>query len=525
MFWIKHRRLILWILYALFFLHAYIWYAMGYQRIGQFGFGEIFLTLETGMVTAGTIFVLAVFIHALFFGGLFCGWFCHWGVSQDVLAWIMEKCGIKPVMRHLDSKYVQWTWFIILIAQVIFHWYFNGFPQKLEFNPSFTEVWAGNPKSILMICMTCIISGFLLIFLFGERAFCRSICTFRLWFSWFDKFAPYRIRRTKECSACSNECTNSCFMDVNVAKEIKINGVINNTACVKCFKCMGACPHGVLNTSFKKGENEKNEPIENPTSQFDTSISIAQVLLCIILLHLVGYSIGGNMTLSSAFILGFVLTNIWHSKTISPFYLVLIPLCGVGLYYGNDMNPVSSLIKGLIAIAIFIIIAKSIGFEKGFKFLDDMPGKIKAPVPLIILLLIPAIYFGTTEAIASYYLNMAATAGKNKDWKTYADLYEKWGEYHNNKYNLYYDLGTIELNNLDRYDESLNSFEKSLDLSYREDLAIDIADTYLNYNLPLHAKKLLNHVIANGHDSETIRSKLAETEQALEAKAAAVLGH
>ena len=42
MFWIKHRRLILWVLYALFFLHAYLWYALGYQRVGQFGFGEIF---------------------------------------------------------------------------------------------------------------------------------------------------------------------------------------------------------------------------------------------------------------------------------------------------------------------------------------------------------------------------------------------------------------------------------------------------------------------------------------------------
>ena len=73
MFWIKHRRLILWVLYALFFLHAYLWYALGYQRVGQFGFGEIFLTLKTGIFTAGTIFVLVVFIHALFFGGLFCG--------------------------------------------------------------------------------------------------------------------------------------------------------------------------------------------------------------------------------------------------------------------------------------------------------------------------------------------------------------------------------------------------------------------------------------------------------------------
>ena len=132
MFWIKHRKAILWALYILFFVHAIIWYLCGWQKIGQFGFGEIFFTLKTGIVTAGTIFVLVVFIHALFFGGIFCGWFCHWGVTQDVAAWIMEKCGIKPVMRHLNSKLIPWVWFIILLTQVVLFWYFNGFPTSLS---------------------------------------------------------------------------------------------------------------------------------------------------------------------------------------------------------------------------------------------------------------------------------------------------------------------------------------------------------------------------------------------------------
>ncbi len=525
MFWIKHRKTILWILYALFFLHAYIWYALGYHRIGQFGFGEIFLTLKTGIVTAGTIFVIVVFIHALFFGGLFCGWFCHWGVTQDVFAWILKKCGIKPVMRHLDSKYIQWTWFIVLIAQVVLYWWFNGFPTTVEFNPSYTEVWAGNPKAIFMICMTCIISGFLLIFLFGERAFCRSICTFRLWFSWFDKFAPYKIRKEKDCSACSNECTNSCFMDINVAKEIKINGVINNTSCVKCFKCMGSCPHNVLNASFKKNESESNQKIDYPVPQFDSLSSTLQVIICVIFLHLLCYNIGGNMTLSSSFVMGFVLIHIWHSKSISLFEALLIPLCAVGLYFGNDMNPITSLIKGIIAITIFILIAKYIGFKKGFEFLDSMPEKVKTSKALILLMLIPAIYFGIMEVSASYYLQQAETARINKDWVTYADIYEKWGEYGNNKRQLYFDLGKIQLINLNRFDKSEKSFEKSFDLSYNEKLLIETVEVYLDKGLPLQAKNLVLHMIEKGHDSPAIKEILENTEKELAAKKAFVLGH
>ena len=525
MFWIKHRRLILWVLYALFFLHAYLWYALGFQRIGQFGFGEIFLTLKTGIFTAGTIFVLVVFIHALFFGGLFCGWFCHWGVTQDVFAWIMKKCGIKPVMRHLDSKYIQWTWFIILIAQVVLYWWFNGFPTSAEFNPSYTEVWAGNPKAIFMICMTCIISGFILVFLFGERAFCRSICTFRLWFSWFDKIAPYKIRRTKDCSSCSNECSENCFMDINVAKEIKINGVVNNTACVKCFKCMGACPHGVLDTSFTKGENEKNEIIEKPAPQFDGLSSLIQAAMAIIVLHFFGYSIGGNMSLSSGLLTGFVLIHIWNTKSISLFEILLLILCPIGLYYGNDMNPVTSLVKGLLAITIFVLIAKYVGFAKGFKFIEEMQGNNKTSKVLVAIVVIAAIWVGSIEVEASYYLQKAMAAAKNKDWNTYAEILEKWGSYHNDQRSLYFDLGKVELINLKQYDSSLESFEKSLDLSYREDLAVQTARIYIEEGLPLHAKKFINHFIEKGHDSSALRDLLSQAEAELAAKKAAILGH
>lgn len=525
MFWIKHRRLVLWVLYALFFLHAILWYSFGYQRIGQFGFGEIFLTLKTGIVTAGTVFVLVVFVHALFFGGLFCGWFCHWGVTQDVFAWILKKCGIKPVMRHLDSKYIQWTWFVILIFQVILYWWLNGLPTKFEFNPSYTEVWAGNPKAIFMICMTCIISGFLLIFLFGERAFCRSICTFRLWFSWFEKFSPYKIIRTKDCSNCSNECSQSCFMDVNVAKEVKINGVIRNTACVKCFKCVGACPYGALEGSFQKSPFEKNEEVPRPLPQFSSLISILQVAIAVIILHFFGYRIGGNMTLSSGFVLGFVLIRLIYTKSISLFEVVTIPLCIVGLYFGNDFNPYTSLAKGLLAITIFILIAKYVSYQKGFDLLEKLPTEYKISKILVLLVLIPAIYFSIIEIRASYYLQKASLAGSRKDWKTFADLYEEWGDYHNDKRQLYYDLGRVELHNLREFDKSLESFKKTLDLSYREDLAVQIARVYLAEGLPLHSKKLINHLIENNHDSLELRNVLAEAEKELVAKKAAILGH
>lgn len=524
MFWIKHRKAILWVLYILFFVHAIIWYLCGWQKIGQFGFGEIFFTLKTGIVTAGTIFVLVVFIHALFFGGIFCGWFCHWGVTQDVAAWIMEKCGIKPVMRHLNSKLIPWVWFIILLTQVVLFWYFNGFPTSLSIDLAHTEVWAGNPKLIFSICMTTLISGFILIFLFGERAFCRSICTFRLWFSWFDKIAPYKIRRIKECETCSHECSKSCFMDIDVAKEVKINGVINNNECVKCFKCMGACPHSILRASFKKSDFEKNEKISQPTALFNLTASIIQACMAVIILCLAGFKIGGNMSLSIGFMLGFVLIRLWHTRTINLFEFLTITFCSIGLYfcsgYGENIpklltENMTSLLIGLLAIALFIVFAKYINYKKGFVFLDEKLSDCKISKILLFIIITIAIFLGSIEIQASFFIEKAMAAAKRKDWKTYAENIEKWGDYYNDRRTIFFELGKVELLYLKQYDKSLEFFKKSLDISYKESVAIIIINTYFKENLPLHANKLINYLISKGHDSLRLRKLLIESERKL----------
>lgn len=182
MLWAKYRNYLLLLVYILFFAHAALWYHFGYEGVGHLGFGELFGTFRHGVITAGTVFTIAVFVHALVFGGLFCGWLCHWGITLDFAAGIMRRLGIKPLMVQLNSKIIPWIWFLILIAQVVLYWIYSGFPTEISFNPSATEVWTGVPRSIMLICMTTLASGLILIFLFGERAFCRCICPFRLWF-------------------------------------------------------------------------------------------------------------------------------------------------------------------------------------------------------------------------------------------------------------------------------------------------------------------------------------------------------
>ena len=475
MIWAKYRNWLLLLVYVLFFLHTALWHYWGYESVGHLGFGEFFGTLRNGVVTAGTIFTLLVFVHALFFGGLFCGWLCHWGITQDLAAAIMRRLGIKPRMAQLNSKLIPWVWFLIIIAQVVLYWSYTGFPSELTFNPSATPVWSGVPRSILLICMTTLISGFILIFLFGERAFCRSICTFRLWFSWFERIAPHKIRQTKECLYCQSECTTSCPMGLQVAEEIKQLGHVKNQECVKCHICIGACPHAVLQTSLRKNEFHKEGSQITPPAALSTSISWLQAGMAVIILVMFGFDLGGNISLSLGFISGFLLIHTWRSRTISRIEACIVGLLVVGLYFRNDMNDASSLAKGLIAITTFFLVIRSLNFTRGLDFIGHTARVTRVPSLMLAAVILLALTLGGREAWTSALLHKANAALVNNDMLTFATIMEGCTGAHMNPATAYYDLGRAQLS-LNMPEKAAVSFSRSLQISFTDKAADSILE-------------------------------------------------
>ena len=230
------------------------------------------------------------------------------------------------------------------------------------------------------------------------------------------------------------------------------------------------------------------------------------------------------MSLSAGFLLGFMIVHIWHDKKISLFEGLVTLLAVVGLFFANDLNDISSLIKGILAIAVFIAIAKYVGFKKGFDYLEKVPAVCKAPRFLVVLAVVLALYTGGMESYASLMINKAKAAFENKDYATYSEIMGNWAEYHNDRPSVYFNLAKTNLLFLKNYDKALLYAIKSLDISYREDLALQTIDVFLDGNLPLQAKKLAEHLIDNGHDSSAMRDRLAASAAALEEKKARVLG-
>lgn len=494
MFWAKYRGWLLLIVYIVFFGHTALWHHFGWEKVGHLGFGCIFGTMRDGVVTAGTVFTLLIFFHALFFGGIFCGWMCHWGILQDLAAWIMKKLGIKPVMAHVNSRLIPWFWFLILIGQVVLYWMYTGFPTSLSFKMDANPVWFMVPRSILMIVLTTIISGFALIFLFGERAFCRTICVFRIWFNWFERIAPHKIRQTKECSSCEGECSSNCPMGLAVVEEVKNLGHIKNPECVKCYRCVGACPHNVLAASMQKNDFHKAGAAIVPPSSLSKSIDFLQVSLAVILVIVFGFNIGGNIALSLGFLIGIIIARMLYCKSASAMELSVIVILGIAIHFRIDMNDATSTAKGLGVLAVFLLVTRLLKYDEGFAFIREKARHYRLPAAVTVVFVGIALALGVREIHASMMIHKAKAAIAQKDYPTYISAMISCADFVPNPAGAYFDLANAQLLQKDT-EEALKNYQKSLEINYTDEAAMVILQKIADAGEKVGWQQMLNYLI------------------------------
>ena len=463
MTWNRWRVLFFVCFYAAFALHVALWHHWGKTTIGHLGFGEFFGTLQHGVVTAGTIFSLVIFGHALLFGGWFCGWFCHWGMLQDAAIALMRKVGIQPRMVRVESRIIPWVWFLILIGQVAMVWVTQGLPTTLSWNMSQTAVWSGVPRSIFLICLTSIISGFFLVYLFGDRAFCRTICTFRLWFSWFDRFAPLRIRQTSPCQSCLSECTSCCPMGIDAEGEIRAFGEIKSTACIKCNICIDECPSKSLKIGFSKTGNRPVPSGYTPPAPdiLPDTIRLAS-LFSLLALILGAVKIGGNVSMSLGFILGMIYIRTNAQSKLSAFELLAMLLLGVGLLYRADFNDTTSLGKGLGMIAAFLVLARLFKNTSWQEFTQNHSLQKTSRVAPVILLLGVGI-LGGRELLHSWNLAQQQASLKAGDFQRLSCLLGSFTHFSDNPSTTLLELGKTR-----RRMKDLEGAEKAFHQSLQE---------------------------------------------------------
>jgi polyferredoxin len=226
------------------------WYILDIHVVGSIGIEAFFSGLSRGVINAGFIFWMSIFIATLLLGRAFCGWFCWFGGYLDLVEWGRGKLKIKIPRRIL--LYLVAIPFVSLALKiyntVLVKW-LQGFPDTFIFRLSDVEPWGGQQTGI-SILITLIMFGPVLLFVFGKRAWCRYLCPIGALLKIFSRLGVGKVRlMNDECMGCGN-CNRICDMQVDVLGELKSHGAVGSSDCIRCLKCIDNCPKGSIGFSL-----------------------------------------------------------------------------------------------------------------------------------------------------------------------------------------------------------------------------------------------------------------------------------
>jgi polyferredoxin len=242
------------LLMVLMTVHIVTWYALGVQAVGSIGIEALFAGLSKGVINAGFVFWVVVFLSALLLGRAFCGWFCWFGGYQELVAWgIGDRFKIKLPRQML--LYLGVIPFVSLGLKVYSTWLVNwlegGLPASWSVNLANVEPWGGQQTGV-SILITAVLYGPVLMAVFGQRAWCRHLCPIGALLRVFSRVRLGKVRLlNNDCIGCGT-CTRVCDMEIDVLGELKAHGEVRSTNCTVCLKCTDECPTGAIAFTLRR---------------------------------------------------------------------------------------------------------------------------------------------------------------------------------------------------------------------------------------------------------------------------------
>ena len=181
-------------------------------------------------------------------GRLPCGWICPFGLFQELVHRVPGR------KRKLPAKASAWRYPVLAVLVLLLPlstgvaWFSRlcpaGFlegalPLK-AIPPSFPLPATGGffwLKAALFIALVlwCIPV---------YRPFCRAICPLGTLWGWFNGMSLYRLEvEESTCDSCG-ACSEACPVDLGLP------GEISSPRCIRCLRCVGACPRGAISAGF-----------------------------------------------------------------------------------------------------------------------------------------------------------------------------------------------------------------------------------------------------------------------------------
>jgi polyferredoxin len=202
--------------------------------------------LSQGVIAAGLIFWIVMFILAFIFGRCFCGYACPTGAEQMIVDRAV-KLNLRPVPYLRNLKYlfaVLWVGGIILLAIGA---------RSLIVNPLF-QLGSGMPPWTLttyVVFYLIILVVFAIALVLGRRGLCNYFCPMSVVFMAITKLKDLlRIpslhleAQPDDCIHCK-KCDTACPMSLKVEEMVKDNRM-QNPECILCGSCVDTCQKNVI---------------------------------------------------------------------------------------------------------------------------------------------------------------------------------------------------------------------------------------------------------------------------------------
>lgn len=198
-------------------------------------------------------YVLGLLIFfGVILGRLVCGFLCPFGLVQDVLNKIPFY---KKIKAWKGDKILRYLKYIVLVVFVIL------LPIIHKMTPFFCKYIcpSGTISGILLsisdnsLCQAwgkifawklSLLIFFVLLSIMIFRPFCKYVCPLGAFYGLFNKLALISLELDQEkCVGCKL-CHTACDMCVDPSVDS------NSPECIRCGKCIGACPHKALHLKY-----------------------------------------------------------------------------------------------------------------------------------------------------------------------------------------------------------------------------------------------------------------------------------
>ncbi len=207
--------------------------------------------------SAAFILMALGLVVALFFGPIFCGYFCPMGSYQEWIGKLGKKLFPKKYGRLIPPKADRILGYLryVVLALVAYQTAVAGKLVFQEVDPYYAlfNFFTGE----VAITAIAVLLAVTVLSLFVERPWCKYLCPYGALLGLFNLIRIFPVRRVPSTCIHCKKCDKACPMNIKVSEK----GAVRDPMCISCHACTSssACPikDTVIVSARKGGQNHE----------------------------------------------------------------------------------------------------------------------------------------------------------------------------------------------------------------------------------------------------------------------------